>query len=92
MSIGASRCVGLALLMVTALLPILMFPLLGLAIIGTASAPQANPTTFLFLSGFTFGLALECWNFPKRIARLTPCVVGNRSRRQIAGFMLATAS
>ncbi|MCP9760314.1 hypothetical protein EGI20_13520 [Aquitalea sp. S1-19] len=92
MPIGAWRCVGLALLMAIALLPIQMIPLLGLGIIETGSAPYAKPTIFLFLGGFIRGLALERGNLHRRIVLLALRVVGCQSRRQIAGFILATAS
>jgi len=76
---------------VTSLLPIVLIPALGLGSVGTATAPYANPIIFLFLGGFTLGLAMQKWNLHRRIALLTLRAMGNQPRRQIAGFMLATA-
>jgi sodium-dependent dicarboxylate transporter 2/3/5 len=76
---------------VTALVPILLIPALGLGDIKDATAPYANPIIFLFLGGFTLGLAMQRWNLHRRIALLTLRSVGDRPARQIAGFMLATA-
>ncbi|WP_372964591.1 DASS family sodium-coupled anion symporter [Marinobacter sp.] len=75
----------------TALLPIVLVPALGLGRIGEATAPYANPIVFLFLGGFTLGLAMQRWNLHRRIALLTLKAVGDQPRRQIAGFMAATA-
>ncbi|MGC8119248.1 SLC13 family permease [Marinobacter sp. VGCF2001] len=75
----------------TALLPIVLVPALGLGSIGEATAPYANPIIFLFLGGFTLGLAMQRWNLHRRIALLTLRAMGDKPRRQIAGFMLATA-
>ncbi|MGM0767298.1 MAG: SLC13 family permease [Pseudomonadota bacterium] len=75
----------------TALLPILLVPALGLGSVKEATAPYANPIIFLFLGGFTLGLAMQRWNLHRRIALLTLRSVGDKPKRQIAGFMIATA-
>lgn len=75
----------------TALLPIVLVPALGLGSVREATAPYANPIIFLFLGGFTLGLAMQRWNLHRRIALLTLRSVGDKPKRQIAGFMIATA-
>jgi len=75
----------------TALLPILLVPALGLGSIGQATAPYANPIIFLFLGGFTLGLAMQRWSLHRRIALLTLRAMGVKPKNQIAGFMMATA-
>jgi sodium-dependent dicarboxylate transporter 2/3/5 len=40
----------------TALLPIALFPLLGVVDIGAATAPYANDLIFLFMGGFMIAL------------------------------------
>lgn len=75
----------------TALLPIVLVPALELGTIGQATATYANPIIFLFLGGFTLGLAMQRWNLHRRIALLTLKAMGDQPKRQIAGFMLATA-
>ena len=76
---------------VTALLPIVLVPALGLGNVGQATSPYAHPIIFLFLGGFTLGLAMQRWNLHRRIALLTLRAVGDQPKRQVAGFMLATA-
>lgn len=76
----------------TALLPIVLFPLLDVAPIGDASAPYADPLVFLFLGGFLIGLAIERWNLHRRIALAVLVRVGAREDLQVGGFMLATAA
>jgi sodium-dependent dicarboxylate transporter 2/3/5 len=68
-----------------------LIPALGLGSINDATTPYANPIIFLFLGGFTLGLTMQRWSLHRRIALLTLRGVGDRPRRQIAGFMIATA-
>ena len=75
----------------TALLPIVLIPALGLGTVASATTPYANPIIFLFMGGFILGLAMQRWNLHKRIALMTLLAVGSQPRRQIAGFMIATA-
>jgi sodium-dependent dicarboxylate transporter 2/3/5 len=76
---------------VTALLPIITFPLLGIATIDAATAPYANPVIFLFLGGFLVALALEATGLHRRAALFTLSVAGPRPSRLILGFMVITA-
>jgi sodium-dependent dicarboxylate transporter 2/3/5 len=76
---------------VTALLPLLLAPVLGIGTLEQVAAPYANPTIFLFLGGFLIGLAMQRWHLHRRIALMTLLAVGSAPRRQIGGFMLATA-
>ena len=98
----AWHCLGLVLLMavwwateavplpVTALLPIIFLPMLGLCNDKASTAPYAHPTIYLFFGGFLLGLAMEKCNLHKRIALLILSKVGSCPRMQIAGFMFAT--
>ena len=43
----------------TALLPVTLFPLLGVVDIGTAAAPYASPLIFLFLGGFILAASMQ---------------------------------
>ena len=79
-------------LFVTALLPLVFVPLLGIANISTAAAPFADPVIFLLLGGFLLGLAVERWNLHRRIAFHIIVRVGNRPLNLLAGVMLATAA
>ncbi|MGB3780878.1 MAG: DASS family sodium-coupled anion symporter [Tunicatimonas sp.] len=76
---------------VTALLPLLLFPLLGIFTIGEATAPYANPIVFLFMGGFLIALAMEKRNLHRRIALNLIRLTGTDANGIILGFMLATA-
>ena len=77
---------------VTALLPIVLFPTLGVTTVEEATAPYANSIVFLFMGGFIIAFAIERWNLHRRIALTVLSRVGAREDRQIGGFMIATAA
>lgn len=76
---------------VTALLPVVLAPLIGLSTLKQTTASYAHPLIFLFLGGFILSLAMERWQLHKRIALLTMLAVGDRPERQLAGLMGITA-
>ena len=69
----------------TALLPLALFPLLGVGGIGTIAAPYANPLIFLFMGGFLLALSMQRWGLDRRIALLTLRIVGSRPGSMVAG-------
>jgi sodium-dependent dicarboxylate transporter 2/3/5 len=75
----------------TSLLPLLLFPILGLASAAEAAAPYANHLIFLFLGGFMLAQAMQRWNLHRRIALHIVKAVGTNPARLILGFMCATA-
>ena len=76
---------------VTALLPVVLFPLLGVTDIESVTANYAHHLVFLFLGGFWIAAAMERSNAHRRIALLVLRVVGSRMDMVILGFMAATA-
>ena len=75
---------------VVALLPMILFPLLGIATVQEAASPYADRIIFLFMGGFMLGLAIEKWQLHKRIALNIVRVTGTSGNRIILGFILAT--
>ncbi len=80
----------------TALLPIVLFPLIGVHQnepnpLAATLEPYAHKMVFLFLGGFLIALAIEKWNLHRRIALSILLCVGTKPDQLIAGFMLATA-
>jgi sodium-dependent dicarboxylate transporter 2/3/5 len=71
----------------TALLPLVLMPLLDVAPIRTAAAPYAHELIFLFMGGFLIALAMERWGLHRRIALNTLRLVGDRATRVVGGFM-----
>jgi len=76
---------------VTALLPLVLFPAMGIAGIDDVANSYANDTLFLFLGGFMIALGMQKWNLHRRIALRIVLLVGTRPTRLIAGLMIATA-
>ena len=76
---------------VVSLLPILLFPLLGVAPVGAAAAPYAHELIFLFLGGFLLARGIERHGLHRRIALAVVARVGTRPARLVAGFMIASA-
>ena len=76
---------------VTALLPIALFPLLGIMPIKETTAFYGSSIIFLFLGGFLLALAMEKVNLHKRIALQIMLLTGTGERGVLLGFILATA-
>lgn len=77
---------------VVALLPLILFPLFGIAPIATTAASYANPVIFLFMGGFMLGLAIEKWNLHRRIALNIVRLTGTSGDRIILGFIISTGA
>jgi sodium-dependent dicarboxylate transporter 2/3/5 len=76
---------------VTALLPVVAFPLLGIAPLSKVLPPYASDVIFLFMGGFIIGLAIQRWGLDRRIAFFTLRLVGARPGAIVGGFMAVTA-
>ena len=76
---------------VTALLPLIVAPIVGIAPIKVTTASYAHPLIFLFLGGFFISIAMERWNLHKRIALKAMSMVSTKPSHQIGGLMLVTA-
>ncbi len=76
---------------VTALLPLVLFPLLGVMKVEDVSTEYGDKIIFLFIAGFFFGKVIEHWGLHRRIALWVLTSVGGRSVRLVLGFILATA-
>ena len=76
---------------VTALLPLILFPILEIFPIAESAAPYASPIVFLFMGGFLIALAMEKRNLHRRIALNLIRLTGTHANGIILGFMLATA-
>ena len=78
-------------LAVTALLPIVLYPTLGV-MSGKDVAPiYFNHIIFLFIGGFLVALAMRKWNLHRRIALKILMVFGTKPRNILLGFIIATA-
>ena len=75
----------------TALLPVVLFPLLGVVDGKTISAMYFNHLIFLFIGGFLMALAMERWDLHRRIAIKVLIFFGISPGRILMGFMAATA-
>lgn len=99
---SAQRVLGVAALMViwwvaealpmavVALLPLLLFPSMGLGKMEEVAAAYANPIIFLFMGGFLISLAIEKWDLHKRIALNVILVTGSSGNRILLGFIIST--
>ena len=76
---------------VTALLPIVLFPLTGAVDISATTASYGHKYIFLYMGGFFLAIAIEKWNLHRRIALNIIYLVGSNISRIVLGFMLATA-
>lgn len=78
-------------LSITALLPVVLFPLFGIMNGKDVSVTYFNYVIFLFIGGFLVALAMEKWNLHKRIALRILLFTGTGPLRLLFGFMAASA-
>jgi sodium-dependent dicarboxylate transporter 2/3/5 len=75
----------------TALIPVVLFPLLGIMKGRTVAPIYFNHIIFLFIGGFIVALAMQRWELHRRIALRIMMLIGAGPRKIILGFMAATA-
>lgn len=78
-------------LAVTALLPLVLFPVFGVNDLENTARPYANPLIFLFLGGFILARAMEQWKLHKRLALYILRIGGSEPTAVIGSLMVATA-
>ncbi|MBL6873967.1 MAG: SLC13/DASS family transporter [Flavobacteriales bacterium] len=76
---------------VTALIPIILFPLSGGLELKQTTSAYGHKFVFLFVGGFILAIAIEKWKLHKRIALNIINIVGTKKSNIILGFMIATA-
>lgn len=76
---------------ITALLPLVLFPLFRVEGIKEVAAPYANPLIFLFMGGFIIALAMEKTGLHRRIALNLIYLIGTKPKRIVFGFLFVTA-
>ena len=76
---------------VTALLPIILFPLTGGLDLTQTTASFGHKYVFLYVGGFIIAIAIQKWNLHKRIALNIIRIIGTNVVKIILGFMIATA-
>ncbi len=74
----------------TALVPVTLFPLFGITSFADVGSSYASSTIFLFMGGFFLALAMQRWNFHRRLALTIVLAVGTKPTRLVLGFMVAT--
>ncbi|PID14000.1 anion transporter [Sporosarcina sp. P34] len=74
----------------TSLLPLILFPLLGVMGTGDVSVSYGDPLIFLFVGSFMIALSMERWNLHRRIALGIISVIGTNPSMIVFGFMIAT--
>nr|WP_211117058.1 SLC13 family permease [Ignavibacterium album] len=78
-------------LAVTALVPLILFPLTGVLPASKVSDSYINSVIFLFLGGFLIAIAMERWKLHRRIALKIITIMGASASSILLGFMLASA-
>ena len=76
---------------VTALLPIILFPLTGAQSLSDTTEAFGHRYIFLYIGGFVLAIAIERWNLHRRIALNIINLIGTNVQSIILGFMAATA-
>lgn len=75
---------------VTALLPVVLFPLTGALPLAQTTVTYGDKYVFLYMGGFMLAIAIEKWNLHRRIALNIIRLIGTDVKKIILGFMVAT--
>ena len=75
----------------TAMIPLVVYPLLQITSAKAAMSNYASGTIFLFLGGFLLAAGIHRWHLDRRIALLTLRLFGTQPKQMVLGLMLATA-
>jgi sodium-dependent dicarboxylate transporter 2/3/5 len=75
----------------TALLPLIVLPLFGVADIQQVATPYMHPIVVLLMGGFIFARTIEHWHLHERIALTIVSKSVSSPSGLIGGFMLASA-
>ncbi|RMG91794.1 MAG: SLC13/DASS family transporter [Zetaproteobacteria bacterium] len=75
----------------TSLLPLVLFPILGIMSGKETASAYINPVIFLFIGGFLVAIAMQRWNLHRRIALFLLLRSAGSPQRMLLGFMSATA-
>jgi sodium-dependent dicarboxylate transporter 2/3/5 len=76
---------------VTAMLPLVLFPLLGVMNGKEVAGTYVNHIIFLFIGGFIMALGMQKWKLHRRIALKIILLIGSSPKRVLLGFMISTA-
>lgn len=78
-------------LSVTAALPLVLFPLCGIASPLNTLLAYLDPVNFLYLGGMWIAASMQQWGLHRRLALAVVTRIGTEPRRIVLGFMVATA-
>jgi sodium-dependent dicarboxylate transporter 2/3/5 len=78
-------------LAVSALIPVIAFPLAGIAPMNDVNRAYAHPLIFLFLGGFILASAMQRWGLHLRLSQVAIRLAGPRHDHQVLAIMIATA-
>lgn len=74
----------------TALLPVVLLPLLGVMDAGSVAAAYVNDLIFLFIGGFLLAIAMQAWGLHRRVALRILARIGKSPSTLLLGVMGAT--
>lgn len=74
----------------TSLIPMALFPIVGVASMREACAPYADPVVFFFMGGMLIGAAMEKWGLPRRFALFVLSKLGGNPVLLVGGIILAS--